>query len=113
MVRLRYTLGLGWQIHCGVEVTELNTNKQHIIISARTNKRLHHLADSGWLSVGWISCWTLSVGWWGGKGCAGGMSEDHDCFSMLVLGAFSTVVSNTNALPALTLTTMCGANQTS
>jgi hypothetical protein len=26
---LRYTLGLGWRIHCGVEVTESSTNKQH------------------------------------------------------------------------------------
>jgi hypothetical protein len=26
---LRYTCGLGWSIHCGVEVTELSTNKQH------------------------------------------------------------------------------------
>jgi hypothetical protein len=29
---LRYTSGLGWRIHCGVEVTESSTNKQHIII---------------------------------------------------------------------------------
>jgi hypothetical protein len=30
---------------------------------------------------------------WGGKRAAGGMSEDHDrCFSILVLGAFSTGV---------------------
>jgi hypothetical protein len=27
----RYTRGLGWRIHCGVEVTESSTNKQHII----------------------------------------------------------------------------------
>jgi hypothetical protein len=26
---LRYTRGLGWPIHCGVEVTESSTNKQH------------------------------------------------------------------------------------
>jgi hypothetical protein len=26
---LRYTRGLGWCIHCGVEVTESSTNKQH------------------------------------------------------------------------------------
>jgi len=26
---LRYTRGLGWRIHCGVEVNESNTNKQH------------------------------------------------------------------------------------
>jgi len=33
---------------------------------------------------------------WGGKSAAGGMSEDNDrCFSTLVLGAFSTGVSNT------------------
>jgi hypothetical protein len=30
---LRYTRGLGWRIHCGVEVTESSTNKQHIIIT--------------------------------------------------------------------------------
>jgi hypothetical protein len=29
---LRYTCGLGWRIHCGVEVTESSTNKQNIII---------------------------------------------------------------------------------
>jgi hypothetical protein len=29
---LRYTRGLGWRMHCGVEVTESSTNKQHIII---------------------------------------------------------------------------------
>jgi hypothetical protein len=28
---LRYTRGLGWRMHCGVEVTELSTNKQHHI----------------------------------------------------------------------------------
>jgi hypothetical protein len=27
---LRYTRGLGWRIHFGVEVTESSTNKQHI-----------------------------------------------------------------------------------
>ena len=30
---VRYTRGLGWRIHCGVEVTESSTNKQHIIIT--------------------------------------------------------------------------------
>ena len=25
----RYTRGLGWRMHCGVEVTESSTNKQH------------------------------------------------------------------------------------
>ena len=34
---------------------------------------------------------------WSGKRAAGGMSGDHDrCFSILVLGAFSTGVFNTN-----------------
>jgi hypothetical protein len=32
---LRYTRGLGWRIHCGVEVTESSTNKQNIIITGR------------------------------------------------------------------------------
>jgi hypothetical protein len=26
---LRYTRGLGWRMHCGVEVTKSSTNKQH------------------------------------------------------------------------------------
>jgi hypothetical protein len=39
---LRYTRGLGWRIHCGVEVTESSTNKQHHHESS-TNKR-HHLS---------------------------------------------------------------------
>jgi hypothetical protein len=53
--------------------------------------------------------------WWGGKRAAGGMSEDHDrCFSMLVLGAFSTGVFQTPMLyPALTLAPTYGANRTS
>jgi hypothetical protein len=25
--------GLGWRIHCGVEVTELSTNKQHTLLN--------------------------------------------------------------------------------
>ena len=33
---LRYTRGLGWRIHCGVEVTKSSTNKQNIITNART-----------------------------------------------------------------------------
>ena len=32
----RYTRGLGWRIHCGVEVTKSSTNKQNIITNART-----------------------------------------------------------------------------
>jgi hypothetical protein len=32
----RYTRGLGWRMHCGVEVTESSTNKQHI------SKKLKH-----------------------------------------------------------------------
>ena len=41
---------------------------------------------------------------WSGKRAAGGMSEDHDrCFSILVLGAFSTGVFNTNALPRINI----------
>ena len=28
-VDLRYTRGLGWRMHCGAEVTESSTNKQH------------------------------------------------------------------------------------
>ncbi len=30
---LRYTRGLGWRMHCGVEVTESSTTKQHHLIS--------------------------------------------------------------------------------
>ena len=52
---------------------------------------------------------------WGGKRAAGGMSEDHDrCFSMLVLGAFSTGVFSTPMhYPALTLAPTCGASRAS
>jgi hypothetical protein len=32
---LRYTRGLGWRIHCGVEVTESRINKQHIICARK------------------------------------------------------------------------------
>jgi hypothetical protein len=32
----RYTRGLGWRMHCGAEVTESSTNKQH------------HLSACGW-----------------------------------------------------------------
>ena len=39
-----------------------------------------------------------------GKRAAGGMSGDHDrCFSTLVLGALSTGVFNTNALPRINI----------
>ena len=27
-----YTRGLGWRMHCGVEVTESSTNKQHHLL---------------------------------------------------------------------------------
>jgi hypothetical protein len=52
---------------------------------------------------------------WGGKRAAGGMSEDHDrCFSMLVLGGFSTgVFQSPMHYPALTLAPTCRANRTS
>jgi len=41
---------------------------------------------------------------WGGKRAAGGMSEDNDrCFSTLVLGAFSTGVFITIALPRINI----------
>ena len=36
---LRYTRGLGWRMHCGVEVTESSTNKQqHLLIKLRIAK---------------------------------------------------------------------------
>jgi hypothetical protein len=38
------------------------------------------------------------------KSLKGGMSEDYDrCFSILVFGAFSTGVFNTNALPRINI----------
>jgi hypothetical protein len=33
---LRYTRGLGWRIHCGVEVTESSTSKQHHLSQRHT-----------------------------------------------------------------------------
>jgi hypothetical protein len=48
---------------------------------------------------------------WSGKRAAGGMSWGHDRrFSILVLGAFSTSVFNTN-YPALTLAPTCGVER--
>ena len=34
---LRYTRGLAWRIHCGVEVTESSTNKQHHLFHWQNN----------------------------------------------------------------------------
>ena len=59
-------------------------------------------ADGGGLvGLGWYSAGRDR---WRVKRAAGGMSEDHDrCFSTLVLGAFSTGVFNTNALPRINI----------
>ena len=39
---LRYTRGLVWRIHCGAEVTESSTNKQHHICNRYfSNKHTH------------------------------------------------------------------------
>ena len=40
---LRYTRRLGWRIHCGVEVTESSTNKQHIIKYVLRRLDMFHL----------------------------------------------------------------------
>jgi hypothetical protein len=37
---LGYTRGLGWRMHCGVEVTESSTNKQHHHLSQTFIRRL-------------------------------------------------------------------------
>jgi hypothetical protein len=81
-----------------------------VFVSVRTIKRHHHqhraspapiFADSGWLSVGLIFLLDVICGV---ESDAGGMSGDHDrCFSMLVLGAFSTGVFNTNAIPRISI----------
>ena len=42
---LRYTRGLGWRIHCGVEVTESSTNKQHIIIEIERHLIKNNMYD--------------------------------------------------------------------
>ena len=39
---LRYTRGLGWCMHCGAEVTESSTNKQHYLLLP---KRLRSAGD--------------------------------------------------------------------
>jgi hypothetical protein len=41
---LRYTRGLGWRMHCGVEVTESSTNKQHHL---RLSTAIWQQNDSG------------------------------------------------------------------
>ena len=43
---LRYTRGLDWCIHCGVEVTESSTNKQHHLSAASTLLMLTQRSDS-------------------------------------------------------------------
>ena len=43
---LRYTRCLGWRMHCGAEVTESSTNKQHHL-SASPGGRPHAVAASG------------------------------------------------------------------
>ena len=37
---LRYTRGLGWRMHCGAEVTESSTNRQHHFISPSSKPEL-------------------------------------------------------------------------
>ena len=56
-----------------------------------------------WRVVSWAD-FSAGRDWWSGKRPAGGMSGDHDrCFSILVLGAFSTGVFNTSALPRINI----------
>ena len=35
---MRYTRGLVWRMHCGAEVTESDTNKQHHHLKSRVSK---------------------------------------------------------------------------
>jgi hypothetical protein len=45
---LRYTRGLGWRMHCGAEVTESSTNKQHHLSrveSERIAQQYHVVTD--------------------------------------------------------------------
>jgi hypothetical protein len=42
----RYTRGLGWQLHCCVEVTKSSTNKQHHLSTFITRPPVHHLAKT-------------------------------------------------------------------
>ena len=55
-----------------------------------------------WWVVSWADILLDVIG--GVERTAGGMPEDLDrCFSILVLGAFSTGVFNTNALPRINI----------
>jgi len=66
---LRYTRGLGWRIHCGVEVTESSTNTQHTIdlslsLSSRSlYSRALSLSPSASLSL--CPCVTFILSSWG------------------------------------------------
>jgi hypothetical protein len=77
----------------------------HTIVRHMHEQRWQPLGDGRWGRVigregNERSVWRSHVG----KRAAGGMSEDHDrCFSILVLGAFSTGVFNTNALPRINI----------
>ncbi len=44
---LRYTRGLGWRMHCGVEVTESSTNKQHHLYLPRMSSRANSATQRG------------------------------------------------------------------
>jgi len=50
---LRYTRFQGWRIHCGVEVTESSTNKQHIIILLGLCDFMFEFGARFWLLVRW------------------------------------------------------------
>jgi hypothetical protein len=66
---LRYTRGLGWRIHCGVEVTESSTNKHHHqrnLLQPPTNgvsaTALRFEAESSWyISAGLGLLYTRSI----------------------------------------------------
>jgi hypothetical protein len=45
---LSYTRGLGWRIHCDVEVTESSTNKQHINPLLPETQNLGYVDDRGY-----------------------------------------------------------------
>jgi hypothetical protein len=75
---LRYTRGLGWRMHCGAEVTESSTNKQHHL-STRT-----HCVSVGGLHVSACQAY---------QGAEGQQQELYVCVFVCV---FITAVPNTN-----------------
>jgi hypothetical protein len=46
-----FYLSSGWRIHCGVEATELSTNKQNTLSRFMDGESLRWVVETGWASL--------------------------------------------------------------